>query len=413
MTFLKSAPDSAAPAGKAAPGSTVKGGRPASARCGPLIDVTRLVWRAWSGRLPTGVDKVCLAYLDNFANRAQAAVLRGRLRLVLAPRDSARLFRLLAEQGPNFRRKLLAMAPGAVARALFEPAIAGRVYLNVGHTGLDAGDLPGWVARSGVKAVFLVHDLIPITHPEFCRAGEEAKHVKRMLNVLDCANAVITNSRFTLDTLEAFARRNGAQVPPAQVAWITGHRAPRSVQAAKLSRPHFIVVGTIEGRKNHILLLRMWRRLAQRLGSATPKLVIIGQRGWEAEHAIAMLDRSPDIRDHVIEMGSTGDGEIVRLIAGARALLMPSFIEGFGIPVVEAMQLGTPVIASEQPVFREIAGDIPTYLASHDGVGWERTVLDFLEDGVERRRQIEALKMYRPPDWPTHFAKVERFLACL
>lgn len=375
-----------------------------------MIDVTRLIWRAWTGKLPTGVDKVCLAYLEHFGSRARAVVQRNELRLILAEKDSRRLFELLLDPGDNFRRRLLAMGPGALWRALREREVAGHIYLNVGHTGLDAPGLPDWVQARRLKAVYLVHDLIPVTHPEFCRAGQDELHRQRIRNVLASAAGIITNSRFTLDVLERFAEERGINLPPTSAAWIAGHNVPSGTTRSMLGRPHFVTVGTIEGRKNHILLLRMWKRLAARMGDATPKLVIIGQRGWEADHAIAMLDRCQTIRPHVLELGRAADEDVARLIAGARALLMPSFVEGFGMPVVEALQLGTPVIASDLPVFREIAGDLPTYISTHDGLKWERTVLDFLGDGPERLRQLGELASYRAPSWATHFARVERFL---
>lgn len=375
-----------------------------------VIDVTRLIWRTWTGTLPTGVDKVCLAYLEHFGPRARAVVQRNELRLILAQADSQRLFKLLLDPGENFRRRLLGMGPGALWRAVRERDVADWIYLNVGHTGLDAPGLPDWVQSRRLKAVYLVHDLIPVTHPEFCRAGQDEMHRQRIRNVLASAAGVITNSRCTLDVLERFAGECGLNMPPASAAWIAGQNVPGRITRSMLGRPHFVTVGTIEGRKNHILLLQMWKRLAVRMGDATPKLVIIGQRGWEAEHATAMLDRCPEIQQHVLEMGRAADEDVARLIAGARALLMPSFVEGFGMPVVEALQLGTPVIASDLPVFREIAGYLPTFVSPHDGAMWERTVLDFLGDGPERLRQLGELAKYRAPSWSTHFTRVERFL---
>ncbi|MDE2560958.1 MAG: glycosyltransferase family 4 protein [Sphingomonadales bacterium] len=391
--------------------SAERGGLPPDAPV--IIDVTRLIWRSWAGTLPTGVDKVCLAYLEHFGHRARALVQKNELRLVLSVKDSQRLFALLLKPGKTFRRRLLAMGPGSLARALLERDVSGQIYLNVGHTGLHAPGLPDWVRARKLKAVYLVHDLIPVTHPEFCRPGQDELHRQRIRNALASAAGIITNSRFTLDVLEGFAEESGVVLPPASAAWIAGQAAPEIVARSTLGKPHFVTVGTIEGRKNHILLLRLWKRLADRLGETTPKLVIIGQRGWEAEHAIAMLDRCPTIQPHVLELRSAADEDVAGLIAGARALLMPSFVEGFGMPVVEALHLGTPVIASDQPVFREIAGDLPTYISSHDGVKWERTVLEFLGDGPERLRQLAALAGYRAPTWATHFARVERFLATL
>jgi glycosyltransferase involved in cell wall biosynthesis len=92
---------------------------------------------------------------------------------------------------------------------------------------------------------------------------------------------------------------------------------------------------------------------------------------------------------------------------------MPSFVEGFGLPVVEALQLGTPVIASDLPVYREIVGDKPTYLDPNDVKAWAETIADFAEEGPERRRQVAAIRGYRAPTWDEHFRTVEAWLAGL
>jgi glycosyltransferase involved in cell wall biosynthesis len=202
-------------------------------------------------------------------------------------------------------------------------------------------------------------------------------------------------------------------MPPSVAAWIAGPPVPYFVSARRFDRPHFITVGTIEARKNHSLLLQIWRRLVARDGDAAPLLVIVGQRGWEADQATAMLDRASDLKSHVLELGSCGDEELGALIAGARALLMPSFAEGFGLPISEALQLGTPVIASDLPVFREFAANIPTYIDPLDGAGWEQAILSFTKDSAERRRQLDAIVDYRAPDWSSHFKVVEEWLQTL
>lgn len=378
-----------------------------------LIDVSRLVWRVWTGRHPTGIDRVCLAYLDHFGDRAQAVLQKNGFLRVLSPKRSDRLFTLLRRGPEGFRAGLTAMATGIFWSGRGNGDCAGKIYLNIGHTGLDEPTLTRWVKRRGVKAVYLVHDLIPLTHPEYCRAGEAEKHAARMAHVLDSATGIIANSQVTLDEFAAHARAQGRELPSAIAAWISGNQIPEDVRPSHLDRPHFVTVGTIEGRKNHVLLLQIWQHLAERLGSACPRLLIIGQRGWEADMALGMLDRTAALKGNVRELGDCDDEELARLISGARALLMPSFAEGFGLPVVEALQLGTPVIASDLPVFREIAGIIPTYLEPTDGAGWERTIVSFLADGAERQRQLTMVRGYRAPGWVDHFAKVEGWLKTL
>jgi len=378
-----------------------------------LIDVSRLIWRVWTGRLPTGIDRVCLAYLQHFGGRARAVVQRKATRLVLGPGLSDRLFELLIAGGPGFRARLLGLLPHLAWDIVTAPGYRGQVFLNIGHTGLNEPTLPGWIAAHALKPVYFVHDLIPIAHPEFCRSGEAEKHQRRMRNVLRTGAGVIANSHATLDDLTTFAEANGMAVPPALVAWITGLGRPEVARPATMQRPYFITIGTIEGRKNHILLLQIWRRLAQQMGDATPYLVIVGQRGWEATHAIEMLDHAPELAQHIREFPRSDDAALSRLIAGARALLMPSFAEGFGLPVVEALQLGTPVIASDLRALREVSGGIPAFLDPIDGKGWEKAIREYIDDGADRRRQLALMPGYQPPDWATHFARVEEWLDAL
>jgi glycosyltransferase involved in cell wall biosynthesis len=382
-----------------------------------LLDVSRLVWRRWAGRLPTGIDRVCLAWLDRYADRSRAVLQwRGRVR-VLSAAQSARLFALLRAAEPGFRRRFAAMVPALATAGNSGADLAGALYCNIGHTGLNHPALARWITRHGLRAVFLIHDLIPITHPEFCRPGEAERHDRRMRHALGTASAIIANSAATRDELAVFAAAGGLPLPALHVAWLGAPDLPEKTDwpartgAAPFDRPWFVTVGTIEGRKNHLLLLDVWRQLAAQMGEATPLLVIVGQRGWQAEPAHALLDRDRVIQAHVIEQGRADDAALAGLIAGARALLMPSFAEGFGLPVIEALQLSTPVIASDLPVFREIGGSIPLLLGPADRARWLAAIRAFCDDGPERRRQVAAMPGWHAPDWDTHFAGVEAWLA--
>jgi glycosyltransferase involved in cell wall biosynthesis len=378
-----------------------------------LIDVSRLIWRLWRGGLPTGVDRVCLAYVDHYRSRALAVVQRRDRYWVLNRRASKRLFQLIRKGSRGFRTGFIGLVLSSLLGRRRLPREKGLIYLNVGHTGLDDPALGEWVSQAGVRAIFFIHDLIPILHPEYCRSGEREKHERRMENALRFAFAIIGNSEATLTDLRQFAETRGLPVPTAVAAWIAGPPVPPDVVPKYFDRPHFVVVGTIEGRKNHELLLRIWEQLTLELGSGVPLLVVIGQRGWQAEAAITMLDRANEPGSTVIELSRCGDDELAAIIAGARALLMPSFAEGFGLPVVEALKLGTPVIASDLPVFREIVADIPTFVACTDESAFADAIKSFLEDGPERKRQLATLGSYSPPDWPTHFKIIDSWIETL
>jgi glycosyltransferase involved in cell wall biosynthesis len=178
-----------------------------------------------------------------------------------------------------------------------------------------------------------VHDLIPLTHPEYCRPAEREKHVRRMNNALDLAAGIVTNSEATRQELMLYAAQNNRVLPPTEVALLA--RRMRSIDAGerRVSEPYFVMLSTIEPRKNHWLILQIWCRLIERLGPAAPRLVVIGQRGWECENVVDLLERCEALCGFVTEISDCSDESPVNYLCHAQALLFPSFAEGYGMPV--------------------------------------------------------------------------------
>lgn len=370
----------------------------------------------WRRRLPTGIDRVCLAYLQAFAGDSLAMLQWGKRRVVLGPRGSDALFRVLLDGANRLRRTRLAavLARTVPAAMILRPDFFGRIYFNLGHTGLNAPGLAGWIAKHGLKAVYLIHDLIPLTHPEYCRPNEPEKHARRMRNALDSAHAVIVNSRATGTELERFARQEGLAMPEMLVAHLGIEKLSAGMAGASpWPSPYFLCIGTIEARKNHILLLRAWAKLRAELGPDTPDLVLVGQRGWEAEETFALLDHGQHEHGKVVELDGCRDAELAALIDHARAVLMPSHVEGYGLPVLEAMSRGAPVIASDLAVYREITDGIPLFLDPNDEAAWVRAITVYLANSPEREGQRSRLAAYRPPEWSDHMAQVRTWLRAL
>ena len=364
-------------------------------------------------RHPTGIDRVCLAYLQHFGGRSQAVVHHPRYRRILDEGASRDIFALLSEPRADIRRGLVK----SVLRSAARRKLGGknRLYLNVGHTGLNDPGFAVWVRGANIRPIYFVHDLIPITHPEYCREGEKTRHVSRMRTVLTTGTGVIGNSQATLDELAEFGRTNHLPSLPSVPAWLgtTERLAPSGFVAAP-DRPAFVVLGTIEARKNHLMLLQIWERLIQQLGTEAPRLLIIGQRGWECEQVFNLLDQSDLLRKSVVELSNCGDEALAEHLASARALLFPSLVEGYGLPLIEALRAGTPVIASDLPVFREIGEGIPDFLDPLDVGAWEQAILDYVEpDSRPRQNQLQRLSGYRAPTWEDHFCKVDAWMGQL
>jgi glycosyltransferase involved in cell wall biosynthesis len=384
------------------------------------LDITRLIERACAGTL-TGIDRVELAYAETLAVLAP-----DQMRYVMLGRWSGRLRALPAGGVLGFLQHLSrawhsgrpSACRGRAARLLATAAATGRflgkphdapppVYLLVSHRHLHRQvALARALRRTGAVFVPLIHDVIPLDFPEYGRPGEAERHRRRLATVARLADGVVVNSADTGAALSPYLP--GAlpiHVAPLGVSLATG-----GVMCEAMSRPYFLCVGTIEPRKNHLLLLHLWRRLVELRGKVAPRLLIVGSRGWENENVLDLLDRCTALKDHVVELGAVSDTRLAALLRSARALLMPSFAEGFGLPVAEALSQGTPVICSDLPALREVGRGVPEYLDPLDARVWQDAVQAYAAaDSPRRAAQLARMPDWRCVTWAEHVAEVVVF----
>lgn len=407
------------------------------------MDISRLIGRSHFST-PTGIDRFELQYANWAQKRSSHFLEIGRNRPIeiartratelisaLAHRWSAaglnplqteelqRIFAAIDGEAPWPRVKSASISPagrtfhswsrraGKALRTIL-PAnqfAAGASLLHVSHTNLHRPAAFNWLERQKRNGVFYVHDLIPLTHPEFVRPNEPMRHLQRMETILRHAGLVLCNSQATARSFRAFAEERGKPTPPIEVlapgVEASFRRPNAAVHATR--RPYFLVVGTIEPRKNHILLLQTWRAMVDAHGDDVPRLVIAGKRGWENAQVFATLDRCPQLRNAVIEAPNLGDTALAELMAGAAALLSPTFVEGYGMPVAEARAMGTTIIASDIASHREVAGDNALYLDPLDGRGWREAIEAHAR--YERRQRPHIVQ-----HWDGHFGTLDGLL---
>jgi len=404
-----------------------------------LFDASRLLSRT-DRSAPTGVDRVCLAYAEWLVDHPDYRMVPVRSRHdQLAAVDDAwfrdcmvelrqrwtggsgvralntnerRLFAALEADRPTTsvigeapdphqpktKKKSRVWKQYFRSRRITAPPLA-KLYFNVGHTSLNTPDILAGLGAQGIDRVVMLHDLIPITHPEFCRPGDGAKHRRRVLTALRHASRIVVNSHYTAHELLAFAEREGLTAPPIDVAHLGLEPIFLQAEPSAARRPYFVHVGTIEARKNLAFLLTIWRRLQEKMGDQAPRLVLIGRYGWENEAVLDHLQRSPNLQGLVHQVENLPDTALADLMSGAQAVLAPSSVEGFDLPAVEACALGVPLIASDIPAHRELVAQA-TLIDPLDGLGW----LAALETATLKRPIATA---YAPPTWPGHFATIE------
>ena len=397
-----------------------------------VFDISRLLSRSERGT-PTGIDRVELAYAEHLISGGAPlcfAALTPWGGLGLLPRPAADDYVAAlasvwreAATSPSRRRRVRRLArrlrleplrhgPRAF-QAQLPTAVDRPVYLLVSHHHLERHRLIGRLKRRGRAGfVCLIHDLIPIEFPEYARPGQDLRHRRRIETAASLADAVIVGSAATRDALQPHLDRGGRTLtvlvspfgvdPPEVTAG--GPPLPEA--------PYFVCVGTIEPRKNHLLLLNLWRRLVAECGPRAPRLVLVGHRGWETGNAVEMLDRCPALRGVVFERSHASDAEMARMLKRSRALLLPSFAEGFGFPMVEALGLGVPVLCSDLAALRENGAGIPEFLDPLDSRGWREAIIDYSsQTSLRRQAQLERLAGWKTTGWQDHFATVDALIA--
>jgi len=383
-----------------------------------VLDLSRLLSRI-THATPTGVDRCEMAYarglLAKVPDRLAFAAVHptgfyGRL-----PQTAVLRFLDLTEERWATRgfssvwdkRRFVAGALTALRPRLDTSASEDRprVYLQASPNNLTRSSLIRRIlTNERAKFVCLVHDLIPIEFPEYGRADGVRQHEKRLKTIVDLADGILCNSHATLDSLGPWLDRVPRTRDIAVAHLGTSSPAPaRPTQAP--AGAHFVCIGTIEPRKNHLLLLNLWRNFAR--DASPPRLIIIGRRGWENEQVVDMLERCRALDGHVEERNAMSDGEVTQALATARALLLPSFAEGYGMPVAEALALRVPVICSDLQALREAGGDVPDYLDPLDGPAWRDTIRDYHRpDGAMRAKQMIRMAHWQPSRWEGHMDTV-------
>jgi glycosyltransferase involved in cell wall biosynthesis len=231
--------------------------------------------------------------------------------------------------------------------------------------------------------VVTIHDLSFLRFPELGEPRLVAYLREAAPRTLKRAAVVIcVSSTVAAEVADAYpwVRHRIVAIPNGvEVAAPSGVREPPAV-------PTVLIVGTIEPRKNHLTLFSAMDEVRRSIPEV--RLVVAGRVGWQADSIVERL-RVLVAQGQTTFVDSPGDDQLEELFASASAFVYPSRYEGFGLPVLEAMAWGMPVVAGDIPALRETGGDAARYAAPDDPVALAAAIIGMLEDTAENRRMTE------------------------
>lgn len=253
----------------------------------------------------------------------------------------------------------------------------------------------------GIRRFLTVHDIIPVRFPHYfgLRKHFTAADFDREFNLLQALESidpqtwVICPSRATLANLGNYLHRRIDPERTAVIPWAAADRFHPCRDAALIEAlrvkygipagPYILSLGTLEPRKNIAHLIRSFANLVAQENLPDLSLVLAGAAGWDYRPIFAEFARYPQLKQRIIFTGYIADEDLSPLYSGALVFVYPSFYEGFGLPPLEAMQCGTPVITSNTSSLPEVVGDAGLMLDPGD------------RDGLCQ----QMLKIYQNPDW--------------
>ena len=263
-------------------------------------------------------------------------------------------------------------------------------------------------ANAGFQLVVMCYDLIPLMFPEFFKPRDVADMRRYWNTALGLADLVVSNAEVVAEDVRRYAGSVGVElkrivVRPLGATPVTMRADPARPLPAGLEADRFaLFVSTIEPRKGHDLLYRVWVSL---LGAGVPqahdfKLVFVGRPGWMTEPLLLALRTDPRVAGSLILLERVSDETLDQLYRAAAFCVYPSLYEGFGLPLVEAFARGKAVVASNGGALREVAAGFAPTLDPRDEAAWRETLARWIADPAARAPFETAIRTgFRPPTW--------------
>lgn len=266
-----------------------------------------------------------------------------------------------------------------------------------------------------IKIVVHVYDIIPVLFPQYCHSNTLIRFLNYIGATLQYADNIIVNTESTANDIKALANKLGVKSPEIKVISLGSdfkndelkeEVLEKAIEISKAGK-YILMVGTIEPRKNHAFVLDMFDKY---LKNTNIGLVFAGRIGWNVEELSNRINKYEEINNNFHFINAANDTTINYLYNNSSLVLVPSIYEGFGLPIIEALEKKIPVIASDISVFKDVAGDFCDYFSLENIDDLGQLVIRYInnEDNIFQNK-VEQLNNYKITTWDESYSKFNDF----
>jgi glycosyltransferase involved in cell wall biosynthesis len=259
--------------------------------------------------------------------------------------------------------------------------------------------------KSGVKIVTLFHDIIPMILPFSYGPGFSEVYKSWFIETLAASDLAFSNSENTRKDIIGYAKSHDLSCPNVHVVRL-GDEIPSSGESPSVrivketDTPYILSVGTLEYRKNHILLLNAYRYMLDAKGYRPPRLLIVGKKGWLDHDIEYQVENDPRLSGLISILQGVTDADLHHLYVNSMFTVYPSFYEGWGLPVAESLCFGKPCIASGSSSMLEIAPGLVKHADPFILQEWVAAIREFADSPSVLMQATEAVRAgYERVDW--------------
>lgn len=260
------------------------------------------------------------------------------------------------------------------------------------------------IKKNGCKVVAHFYDIIPITEPEYCHEHTIAMFMEYVAAHLDNDDFFITNAQATVDAIrkvtDGLSQENlpysvvklGSDIKVAENTAVNRKHILNLINGA----PYVLMVGTMEPRKNHKYVLDAFD---SGLFDEGMNLVIVGRKGWNIDDLITRIENHSQYNKQLFWINDASDVEVQAFYKNAFCVAFASHNEGFGLPIIESIKMGTPVFAADKAVLREVGGEYCEYFDTIKPEALVSLVKEYNNDDAKYKKLKSKLKGYKETTW--------------